>query len=97
MALLNHEQRHFDITEWYARLLHQKLQEAQLNSRNFRQMVQKIFARHHKALAAIQQQYDRETHHGIKAAEQAEWDRKIDRALNRTKHLEDRPIVHVLR
>ncbi len=79
--LLRHEQLHFDITEVYARRLRQKLAAvrvpcAQLGSA-FETLAQGVYAEWEKA----EQQYDRDTNHGLKPEPQARWEAQVQQQL----------------
>ena len=79
--LLHHEQLHFDIAEVYARRLRQKLADvripcAQLGSA-FERLSQGVYAEWEKA----EDQYDRDTNHGLKPEQQAQWDAQVQQQL----------------
>jgi hypothetical protein len=79
--LLRHEQLHFDITEVYARRLRQKLAAvrvpcAQLGSA-FERLSQGVYAEWEKA----EEQYDRDTNHGLKPEQQAQWEAQVQQQL----------------
>jgi len=80
--LLNHEQKHFDITEIYARKLRKVLSETHftndelLNGKSDR-IVDSIIK-----LSKIEDRlYDEETEHGSNKEKQKEWDKKIAKDL----------------
>lgn len=80
--LLNHEQRHFDLSHIYANLLYQRL----LQNENLTE--EKVKYIHGKAIAEwqdIQDRYDLETEHSIDATKQEMWDRTIDKMLKNNK------------
>ncbi len=89
--LLNHEQRHFDITEIHARILRQRLEK--INNQPLRQFIengdgprmQEIYEETFSDLLKMQDLYDEETHHSIKTDQQKIWDAKIDADLERLK------------
>ena len=79
--LLRHEQLHFDITEVYARRLRQKLASvrtpcAQLGQ-EFERLSRVVYADWEKA----EQQYDRDTNHGLLPAPQAQWEAQVQQQL----------------
>jgi hypothetical protein len=79
--LLRHEQLHFDITEVYARRLRQKLAAvrvpcAQLGSA-FEALSKGVYADWEKA----EEQYDRDTNHGLKPEPQAQWEAQVQQQL----------------
>ena len=80
--LLRHEQLHFDITEVYARRLRQKLAAvrvpcAQLGSA-FERLSRGVYAEWEKA----EEQYDRDTNHGLKPEQQAQWEAQVQQQLS---------------
>ena len=79
--LLRHEQLHIDITEVYARRLRQKLAGvhfpcAQLGP-ELERLSQGVYADWEKA----EDQYDRDTNHGLKPALQAQWEAQVQQQL----------------
>jgi hypothetical protein len=74
---LNHEQRHFDITEIYAR----KIRQIIINNKLNEESIQKIYRENAKACNDFQTMYDRETNHSINITKQKFWDKKIDTLL----------------
>lgn len=79
--LLRHEQLHFDITEVYARRLRQKLAGARIPCAQlgsvFQSLSQDVYADWEKA----EEQYDRDTNHGLKPEPQAQWEGKVQQQL----------------
>lgn len=80
--LLNHEQRHFDITEIYARILKKNISEIEIKQLNtisskFNAEINKNFNEWKK----FQNLYDKETNHSTNKEKQMEWDEKIDNLL----------------
>lgn len=78
--LLNHEQRHFDISEIYARELSRYLKTQSLQKTAATQITKagkRLFAE----LNAFQRRYDAETDHGRNPDRQEEWNRIIDQRL----------------
>ena len=81
IRVLNHEQRHWDITEIHARRLRQKLKNIQLT---FEERNESIRDLHKRAMAEadeMQKLYDLETDHYNNFEMQTRWDRKIDSML----------------
>ncbi len=87
-ALLNHEQKHFDLNEVYRRLLDAALQKLVCNleatgdteeeaKANLEKKLDEALAPFRKKCEEVQEQYDRETDHGRNAEKQAEWDKRI--------------------
>ena len=85
-ALLAHEQLHFDATELFARKLRKKLTELNDPCSKGSGRVQGIYNSNFKELHDYQEQYDKQTKHGLNAKEQAEWFLKVAKGL---KELED--------
>jgi len=87
-ALLNHERRHFDITEVYRRKLEAALRElvgVGKDAKGAATDLQRRIADLYREIAAEedrqQARYDDETHHGTDEAKQREWNDRIDRWL----------------
>jgi hypothetical protein len=89
--ILAHEQGHFDITEIFARKLHQKLQVYQLNDRTFKQDISTIYQKVVKEKEAYQELYDAQTDHSRKKIKQEEWLVRIDALLEKTAPYQDYP------
>lgn len=79
--LLNHEQRHFDIAEVYARRLRRELVRRRITAANYAEVKREVIDRLFHAYVQCDEAYDRETVHGINRDAQADWDRRIDRQL----------------
>lgn len=75
--VLNHEQRHFDITEYCTRLMRSRLKKFENYSR--------VFTEVSRQCELMQDDYDRETRNGIDLEEQQRWDRKVDSLLSTLK------------
>lgn len=82
--ILAHEQAHFDITEIYARKLHNELQLYRFNAKTFKKDINDIYYRVVKEKEAFQEQYDSETDHSRKKARQEEWLVRIEALLDDT-------------
>ncbi|MFH1609338.1 MAG: hypothetical protein ABID40_01745 [Candidatus Bipolaricaulota bacterium] len=87
-ALLNHEQKHFDLNEVYRRLLDAALQKLVCNleatgdtekeaEENLDKKLKDTFDKVNKKCDEVQDQYDKETDHGRDANKQKEWDKNI--------------------
>lgn len=75
---LNHEQKHFDLCEVYARKIRQKLAEKDFTKvKDTQAEVSKIYNRLMDDYTKEQEKFDKETEHGINAAKQKIWDDKI--------------------
>jgi hypothetical protein len=78
---LNHEKRHLDITEIYARKLRHAVSKARFSSLHFTSELDRMFndlAAQHRAEQA---RYDHETKHSTDSEQQSKWDKKIDDQL----------------
>ena len=78
---LNHEKRHFDICEIYARKIRQVVSQAQLNTWNFNGELDFLFKKIVKEYHTEQARYDRETNHSMDADQQKKWNTAIDLQL----------------
>lgn len=79
LYILQHEQLHFDITEYYARMLREKIEPYQ-NSNNHEDhdRVVKIYNEIVYQWNVMQDRYDDETDHGIDVIAQKKWRQYID-------------------
>ena len=89
--ILAHEQAHFDITELFARKLHQQLMAYQPNRKTFQKDINAIYENVVKSKEAFQKMYDGETDHSRKRARQEEWLVRIDDLLYETEALANYP------
>ncbi|ANH80465.1 hypothetical protein A8C56_05185 [Niabella ginsenosidivorans] len=80
--LLNHEQKHFDISEIFAREASRFLQTHHF-SRNYASEITNEMQRLSKEAAALQKLYDKETNNGRNEPKQREWNRAIAKRLSR--------------
>lgn len=74
---INHEQKHFDITEIFARKIRKELINAAANE----QEVQNIYFSNARACREFQDLYDKETLHSLHRKNQEVWDKKISDLL----------------
>jgi hypothetical protein len=80
--LLTHEQKHFDITEIYARKMRKKLSETKFtNPKQAQQVIQRLYSETFNESAAEQKKYDTETNHSINTAAQEKWNASIEAEL----------------
>lgn len=87
--LLNHERRHFDITEISRRRLSLALQtEPRIHSDNLNIKVDSLFDVAMKWQSNMSDTYDSSTNHGLSISQQISWDIKIDNMLEEYKALE---------
>ncbi len=89
--ILAHEQGHFDITEIYARKLHQALQSYNFNKRNYKQDVNQAYQKIVTEKEAFQEIYDKQTDHSRNKKEQAAWLMIIEKLLEDTTPYADYP------
>ena len=85
--ILAHEQAHFDITELFARRLHQQLMAYTPARKTFQKDINTIYENVVKAKEAFQKLYDGETDHSRKKVRQEEWLVRIDDMLAETEGL----------
>lgn len=78
---LNHEKRHFDICEIYAREIRKRISETTFTRRNLNAQLKTIFAELTQKHSAEQSKYDHETDHSIDHEEQDEWNNEIEQRL----------------
>lgn len=90
---LNHEQRHFDITEIYSRKFKKKLLEADFSTQNTDTVIRTVYTFYKNKLSETQQRYDTETNHSINTAAQETWNVFIDKELKETATFEKPFIV----
>ena len=88
-ALLDHERRHFDLNEVYARRLLGELARVSASGRSADEVKRRLKARINETadrvlstLAGMQELYDGETAHGTDPSAQAFWDSRIDAWLS---------------
>ncbi len=82
--ILSHEQGHFDITEIYARKLHQALQSYNFNKKNYKQDVNRAYQKIITEKEAFQEMYDKQSDHSRNKKEQAAWLLIIEKLLEDT-------------
>ncbi|MCC5936088.1 MAG: hypothetical protein JJU34_02290 [Lunatimonas sp.] len=78
---LNHEQRHFDIAQIITERLKRRLGTMDLLPHNFDRVVSFEFLESYREMNRLQEQYDRETSHGMDRAAQERWNAIIDDEL----------------
>ena len=78
---LNHEKRHFDLSEVYARKIRQRISETKFTRRNLNSQLKSIFSALTKEHSEEQSKYDHETEHSIDPEQQLLWNKEIDRRL----------------
>jgi len=80
---LAHEQRHFDITALFARMLAAEIKKGSFTIANFSGEINKVYTRQMQKLKAMQLVYDEETNHGTLPEQQAAWDKRIAEELQK--------------
>lgn len=80
---LNHEQRHFDIAKIIAERFKQQILEANLTLDNYEGFLGPHYLETLRAMNRMQEQYDRESRHGMDKIKQEAWNNKIDAELTR--------------
>ena len=93
--LLNHEQKHFDISEIYAREAVKGLQALKLTSNYttaIRSLMQKIF----KQSEIYQELYDTETNNGRNAEKQKRWDEIIAARLKLSEPYKNKTLIKII-
>lgn len=86
--LLKHEQAHFDIEEYYARLIRKELGRIQVKGRPFdavRAEADEMFARMLAERTRCQDLFDEETGHSVKTDKEKEWEDRIGEQLRETR------------
>ncbi len=88
-ALLDHERRHFDLNEVYARRLREELARITVSGNSVDEVKQALSTRINRTaervlstLTGMQKLYDAETSHGTDPSAQRSWDAQIDSWLN---------------
>ena len=80
--VLEHERKHFEITEIHARLLRQYLNGRTLPASRFNSSITKIKKKYDRKNEKYQKKYDRRTRHSINVSRQLVWNKSIERELN---------------
>ncbi|MEO6130402.1 MAG: DUF922 domain-containing protein [Saprospiraceae bacterium] len=78
---LNHEKRHFDICEIYARKIRQAILQNHFSQSRFGPSLESLFNKIVSEYRNEQQRYDRETRHCLDVAQQLKWNKIIDAQL----------------
>lgn len=81
--ILAHEQKHFDLTELYARKMRKTYQELTAPCQMGTAALNKIYNDLFEELRQLQILYDVETDHGLKTKAQQQWDDFIALGLNK--------------
>lgn len=86
--LLAHEQAHFDLEEYYARLIRKELSRMQVKGRSFeaiRKDADDILTRMLTERTAAQERFDEETGHSVNVIKEQAWEAHIRQMLEETK------------
>jgi hypothetical protein len=78
---LNHEKRHFQICEIYARKFRQVVSKTRFSQKNFHEEIENIFKKITSEYRDEQSLYDKETIHSLDRQQQVIWNSKIDKEL----------------
>ena len=81
IQLLQHEQRHFDLVEVYARKFRQRLSKGTWTGADLKR-ADKIYQALFDELSEMQHKYDKETMHGLNTDKQHDWNEKIGKELD---------------
>jgi hypothetical protein len=82
--ILAHEQGHFDITEIYARKLHQALSEYQVNPKSYKRDINAIYNSIAEQKEEAQESYDGQSDHSRNKLIQQQWAEHIQQMLKET-------------
>ncbi len=93
--LLIHEQKHFDISEIFARQAVRELQNLKLSA-NYRKEIADFVQTKFKAAEFYQRLYDEDTQHGEDFAAQDEWNEKIAEQLDALEAYKRKTVVKKL-
>jgi len=78
---LNHEQRHFDITQIVVERLKDKLKNLEIYPDEYDSVINYYYLEAFREMNRLQDLYDKETRHGMDRGAQDRWNRRIDQAL----------------
>lgn len=91
-SLLNHEQRHFDLTEIYARLFRKEVKAYSFRFASLNKDLSKVYEEINKKYNQEQSLYDKETEHSKNEQKQEQWDHKIAEYMESLKAYDDSEI-----
>lgn len=83
---LNHEQKHFDICELFARKFRREIALNIKNSGDYNKKFQKMYDQALKDYKNFQMMYDKETHHGLNKEQQEIYNLRIKTDLEKLKN-----------
>lgn len=78
---LNHEQRHFDITQIVVEKLKNKILNLEIYPDEYDSVINYYYLEAFREMNQLQDLYDKETRHGMDRGAQDRWNRKLDQAL----------------
>ena len=79
--VLAHEQGHFDLCELYTRKLRERMSQARVDVNTLRPTLRGIYEKLQSEYRARQEQYERETAHGVNLSEQERWQEILEKEL----------------
>lgn len=82
-TILDHEQRHFDITAIKGCELKERIQQTTFNPDTYKQQLNDMLNETQEETSELQNLYDDETGHGSIIDKQEEWNKKIDNMLKK--------------
>ncbi len=91
ISVLNHEQRHFDFAEVYARKVIEELSKKSVTLNQFDVVLSEISSRLLEELGRIQDKYDKEVYED--PSQQKKWDDYIDNELDRLSQYKDKKLT----
>ena len=94
LSLLHHEQLHFDLTELYRRKMMQQLSHKDFSKeKNIGAAIQKIYNEVNEQLNKEQDNYDKETQHGIIPDKQKLWEQNVQKQLKQLEGFSGNEII----
>lgn len=90
-GLLAHEQLHFDINEYFARMLLEALKTSTYSTTNYRDEIKQVYDQIMKVRRETQENYDRQTEHSKNKAYQAAWEEHMAKLLSSPIQLDNAP------
>lgn len=94
--VLQHEQYHFNITEYWSRKLKKDIATGHFTVKNFKQKAIDLQQEANTKCKEMQVEYDAETKHSILKEEQKKWEQKIDELLKKTEQYSDKTVALTL-
>jgi hypothetical protein len=85
--VLNHEQTHFDITQLVAERFKERLREEVLPAQDYDSRIQYLYLDYYRMINRLQNDYDTDTHHGLKPERQQFWEQKIKTELSHYRNI----------